>query len=98
MDQTMFKLITATVINDEGESECWSQAVEITGGEGDDCQDMIDETVNEALSRYTENFTSHNTRVIVHVLDVPAPKPAYTVVQAAVPQGEAAAIVTATVA
>ena len=90
-----YTIITATVIDEDGDSECYSTKLL----EGQDQQAEIDTAIAEAVDRFKENVTDSpsSLRAVVNINRVPAPRVPFVVVTADVPEGDAPAIVEAVV-
>lgn len=88
-------VVTATVVNADGETECFSDSVE----HAENMQDAIDSAHENAVERFeNEDYSKEGMRVFIHVTTMPKPKSLITRIEATLPAQEGSdSVVTATV-
>ena len=93
--ENLITVVTVTVVNSNGECDCWSNAL----GEDGDMSELIEAATESAIERFEENCDgTPPRRIFVQVTHLPRPRSPITRIEATLPAQESSdSIVTATV-
>lgn len=93
--EDMITVVTVTVVNSDGEADCWSDTL----GENGDMASLIEEVTENAIERFEDNCDeTRPRRIFVQVTHLPRPKSPVTRIEATLPaQEDSDSVVTATV-
>jgi hypothetical protein len=93
-DDNTITLVTVTIVDGDGTTACYSSYL----SEYETLDEVIEQVKDSAMEAFNDESGRLPCRAVVNVNVVPKPTLSATIVKADVPQGEADAVVTATVA
>jgi hypothetical protein len=93
MSEDTITLVTVTLVDADSTSACYSSYV----SEYETLEDVIEQVKRDAVDRFKEEDGTVPFRAVVNVNVVPVPTVVATIVNATLPQGDADAMVTATI-